>query len=58
MVPQFVTGGGWSTDVVIANTTPTAQIVRIDFYNPAGAVITTSPNVNVPPGGVTVIVNR
>ena len=58
VVPQFVTGGGWSTDVVIANTTPTAQTVRIDFYSPAGAVITTSPNVNVPPGGVTVIVNR
>ncbi len=55
LLPQFATGGGWSTDVVIANLTGIAQTVRIDFYNPEGVIIATLPNVNVPPAGVTVI---
>jgi len=55
LLPQFATGGGWSTDVVIANATGMAQTVRIDFYNPEGVIIATLPNVNVPPAGVTVI---
>ena len=55
LIPQFVTGGGWSTDVVIANTTDSTQVVRVDFYNPAGVIIATLPNVTLPAGGVTVI---
>src|SRR5213593_1825446 len=55
LLPQFATSGGWSTALVIANATGIAQYVRVDFYDPAGVIIATLPNVNIPPAGVTVI---
>ncbi|HYR84142.1 MAG TPA: hypothetical protein VE422_08700 [Terriglobia bacterium] len=55
VLPQFVSGGGWSTELVIGNTAGTEQTVRIDFYNPAGGILATLPNVRIPGGGVTVV---
>ena len=55
LLPQFTTGGGWSTELVIANATGLTQSVRVDFYSADGAVVATLPNVNVSPSGVAVI---
>jgi len=55
LLPQFASGAGWSTDIVIANTTPAAQTVRVDVYNPVGGILATSPNVNILPGAFTVL---
>jgi hypothetical protein len=57
LLPQVVTGGGWSTSIAIANTSAVDQVVRADFFNsqggtlqlPFGARLT---SIFVPAGGV------
>jgi hypothetical protein len=36
LLPQFATGGGWASQIVISNTSTTAQVVRVDVFNSAG----------------------
>jgi len=36
LLPQVVTGGGWSSTIAIANTTSADQFVRADFFNSQG----------------------
>jgi hypothetical protein len=57
LLPQFATGGGWSTEVVIANATGLAQIIDVDFFDQNGIIVATKRNVNLPPAGV-IRVNR
>ena len=55
LLPHFATGGGWSTNVVIANAVLAAQIVRVDFFSPNGTIIKTLGSVTVPAAGVAVV---
>jgi len=57
LLPQVATGGGWSTEVVIANGTGLEQTIDIDFYNQDGVIVATEQNVEVPPAGV-ILINR
>jgi hypothetical protein len=50
--PQIVTGGGWSTELAIGNTSVGSQSVRIDFFGADGVVATSLTNVLIPPRGV------
>ena len=57
LLPQVATGGGWVTQIMIANLNPFAQSVRVDFFNAAGAPMSLSfgssvPSVVIAPGGV------
>ena len=57
LLPQVATGGGWVSQIMIANISPFAQAVRVDFFNSAGAPMplsfgSTAPNVVIAPGGV------
>jgi len=60
LLPQVATGGGWVSQIMIANTSPFAQSVRVDFFNSTGAPMSlsfgsTAPNVVIAPGGVTTL---
>jgi hypothetical protein len=57
LLPHIATGGGWSTEVVIANGTGLEQTIDIDFYNQDGVIVATEQNVDVPPAGV-ILINR
>lgn len=37
--PQVVGGGGWTTNITIANTASLSQTVRIDFFSSSGAAL-------------------
>jgi len=50
--PQVVTGGTWSTDIVLGNTSAGAQSVRIDFFSPEGFVTGSLREIVIPPRGV------
>ena len=57
VLPQVATGGGWVTQITIANTSATAQTVRVDFFNPSGGPLTTTlgstiPTIVIASGGV------
>ena len=57
LLPQVATGGGWTTQITIANTSPVTQTVRVDFFNVVGGPLvstlgSTVPNIVIPPGGV------
>jgi len=63
LLPQVATGGGWASDVVIANTSTAPQFVRVDFFNSSGGPLilpigSTLPNVFVPPGGFVTLSTR
>ena len=36
LFPQFVVGGGWTTEVMVLNTSPSPQTVRLDVFAPDG----------------------
>jgi hypothetical protein len=55
VIPQYAKGSGWSTGIVVANTSGSAQTVRIDIYDPEGGIFDTVQNVRIPAGGVTEI---
>jgi hypothetical protein len=57
LLPQFATGGGWTSQIVISNTSTTAQVVRVDIFNSAGGrlVLPFASNLSsvlIPAGGV------
>jgi hypothetical protein len=57
LLPQLATGGGWVTQITIANTSTVPQTVRVDFFNSAGGPLvlpigSSLPRVLVPAGGV------
>ena len=61
VLPQVVTGGGWGTQITIANTLPFSQTVRVDFFNPLGSPLvlpfgSTISDIVIGPGGVVAIV--
>jgi hypothetical protein len=49
--PQVVSGGGWFTEITISNTSLTLQIVRIEIFDPNGALLNTLVS-SVPPLGL------
>src|SRR5262249_24293259 len=50
--PQVGTGGTWSTDIVLGNTSSGIQSVRIDFFNPDGLVTVSLTDITIRPRGV------
>jgi hypothetical protein len=44
LFPQFVFGGGWSTEIAILNTAATSITVRVDLFTQAGAPLTATLN--------------
>src|SRR5213594_150544 len=61
VLPQVVTGGGFGTQITIANTFPFSQTVRIDFFNPLGSPLVlpfgaTVSDIVIAAGGVVTIV--
>ncbi|MDD5544458.1 MAG: hypothetical protein PHX83_14935 [Acidobacteriia bacterium] len=64
ILPQFATGGGWATEIVIGNTGTSSLTVRVDlFANDGSALMATLngqtassfTNITIPPGGVFVL---
>lgn len=60
VLPQVVTGGGFGTQITIANTFPFSQTVRIDFFNPLGSPLilpfgSTVSDIVIAAGGVVTI---
>jgi hypothetical protein len=60
LLPQVATGGGWLTQITIANMSGVTQTVRVDFFNPVGAPLTLSTgstvdNVVIAPTGVATV---
>jgi hypothetical protein len=53
--PQIVTGGGWSTELAIGNTSAGSQSIRIDFFGSDGSVATSLTSILIPPRGVVFI---
>ena len=57
MLPQVATGGGWTTQITIANTSTVIQTVRVDLFNSFGGILAsplgpTVQGIVIPPGGV------
>jgi hypothetical protein len=60
LLPQVATGGGWGTQITIANTSAVTQTVRADFFNPQGGPLavpsgSTVSNIVIAPGGMAVL---
>jgi hypothetical protein len=64
VLPDFVAGGGWASQVVISNLGTTSVTVQLDLFKQDGTPLTTSlngmhcssfPGVVVPAGGVVVL---
>jgi hypothetical protein len=64
LLPQFVAGGGWGTEIVIVNTGTTSQAVRVDLFKPDGTALKATLNgttassftdIVIPGGGVFVL---
>ncbi len=57
LLPQIALGGGWVSQITIANTSTTVQAVRVDFFNPAGGPLilpggSSISDIVIPAGGV------
>jgi hypothetical protein len=66
ILPQFASGGGWSSEIVISNTTAIPATVRVDLFKQNGTPLTTSLNGQVgssfinlviPPTGILIQTN-
>lgn len=44
LLPLFVAGGGWATEIVIANTNSSSVTVRLDLFTETGSSLTTALN--------------
>jgi hypothetical protein len=64
LLPQFVAGGGWVTEIVISNVGTTSVTVRVDLFKSDGTPFTTElngqtgssfTNLTIPAGGVLVM---
>ena len=67
LLPQFVTGGGWATELVLMNTGTGIITVRVDLFNSSGNPLSATlnghnassfTNLNIPPGGVLILAPR
>lgn len=67
LLPQFAAGGGWSTELVIANTGTTSMTVRVDLFKGDGTPLSTTlngqtgssfTNLTIPAGGVLTLAPR
>ena len=66
ILPQFAAGGGWSSEIVISNTTAIPATVRVDLFKQDGTPLTTSlngqpgssfTNLIIPPQGILIETN-
>ncbi|MFI5175584.1 MAG: hypothetical protein ACHQKY_12045 [Terriglobia bacterium] len=64
ILPQFATGGGWATEIVLVNSGAAALTVRVDLFKNDGTPLTASlngqsassfMNLTIPAGGVLVL---
>ncbi len=64
ILPQFATGGGWATEVVLVNSGVADLIVRVDLFAQTGAPLVATlngqsnssfVNITIPKGGVVVL---
>ncbi len=67
ILPHFATGGGWASEIVLANTSATPLTVRVDIFGQNGSPLTVSLNdqtessfqdLTIPAGGVVVLAPR
>ena len=67
LLPQFVTGGGWATELVLMNTGTGIITVRVDLFNSSGNPLSATlnghtassfTNLNISPGGVVILAPR
>jgi hypothetical protein len=67
LLPQFVAGGGWASEIVIANPGPDLLTVRVDLFKPDGTSLMVKlngqfansfSNLTVPARGVLVLAPR
>lgn len=67
ILAQFAAGGGWSTEIIIANTGTAEMVVRVDLFTNEGLPLTTTLNgvtgstflnIKVPKDGVVVLAPR
>jgi hypothetical protein len=49
---QIASGGGWSTEIAIGNTSSAPQIVRVDFFSKNGLTAGSLTDIVIPPQGV------
>jgi hypothetical protein len=67
LLPQFVAGGGWATEIVITNLGPDSLTIRVDLFKPDGTSrvvrlngqsANSFSNLTVPARGVLVLAPR
>jgi len=67
LLPQFAAGGGWATEIVIANTGTSSLTVRVDLFQSNGLPLTTTLNnqasssftgLSIPAGGLLALAPR
>ena len=67
LIPEFAAGGGWATELVMANTGTSSLIVRVDLFKEDGTPLTTAlnrqtgssfTNLAIPAGGVLILAPR
>ncbi|HYR83254.1 MAG TPA: hypothetical protein VE422_04165 [Terriglobia bacterium] len=67
LIPEFAAGGGWATELVIANTGTSALTVRVDLFKEDGTPLTANLNgqtassftgLTIPAGGVIILAPR
>jgi hypothetical protein len=67
LLPQFATGGGWATQIVLANSGTASITVRVDLFKSDGALLsaalngttaTSFTNLTIPAGGVLTLAPR
>ncbi len=64
ILPQFATGGGWATEIVLQNSGTAPLTVRVDLFNQTGGALNATlngqtgssfTNLTIPPNGVVVL---
>jgi len=67
LLPQFVVGGGWATEIVMMNTGTVNLTVRVDLFNGNGSPLSATlngqtassfTNLSIPAGGVLTLAPR
>ena len=67
ILPHFAAGGGWASEIVLANTSATSLVVRVDIFGRNGSPLTVTlndqtqssfQNLTIPAGGVVVLAPR
>jgi hypothetical protein len=64
ILPHFVAGGGWASQIVIANTGTSSMTIRMDLFKQNGTPLTTELNdqtrssftgLTIPAGGILIL---